>query len=610
MQFNVEKLNEKLAESLKILAKRYDFEVEKTGIIIEHIKREDNIVKSYFSDDKLIIESKNISGFYKSFSEYLRIKKDYQSKYHFEKLGLMIDNSRNGVTNVEYTKECIERLAFMGHNTLYLYLEDTYLLDEEEYFGYLRGAYTKEELKEIDDYADLFNIELVPCIQTLAHINQFFYWEHIANKYADIDDILCVGNADVNKLIENMIKHFSTTLRSRRIHLGMDEAYNLGRGTYANVNGLKEKPQIMLEHLRTLLKICQKYDLKPIIWDDMFFTNYSKFEENDVNFKIPDGISLMYWDYYNSKKEHYIDRIKQRKNISGDVKFAGGAWRWTGYTPHHSKTIKTLNASMQACFDENIEEVLITSWADDGTESPVFNQFLGALIAAEKSYESDNYQEKTKFYLGLDFNEYMSVEKLDLVENTDNDYTPSKYLFYEDALMSKFVYHSNLIEENLTEIYSNLEKEYGEYKEKYINNELLSTYFSFYEKYANILKYKWNLALNIYKAYSSKNKELIKIEIEKIGKILETLPKFIKIRKKLWYLENKRYGFEVLEQRFGGLMQRLLSIKEDLETYVEKDIIISELEEKRIALDPAFENKGLFLYNRSQRIMSASKMIW
>lgn len=49
----------------------------------------------------------------------------------------------------------------------------------------------------------------------------------------------------------------------------------------------------------------------------------------------------MYWDYYNSNKQHYIDRIDKRNKIS-DILFAGGAWKWVGYTPHHSKTIMTL----------------------------------------------------------------------------------------------------------------------------------------------------------------------------------------------------------------------------------------------------------------------------
>ncbi|WP_156286538.1 beta-N-acetylhexosaminidase [Oceanivirga salmonicida] len=609
-KINICKLPVDLQDALKVLEKKNYFKVSLDGLEIIYTKTDDNLVLLDEKDNKLNIKSSDKAGFFRALSQYLFNNKKINTKRNFEKLGLMIDNSRNGVTNVEYTKSVIENIAFMGMNTLYLYLEDTYILEEEPYFGHLRGAYTKAELKELDDYAYMFGIELVPCIQALAHINQFFYWEHISRKYADLDDILCVGDTNVLKLIENMIKHFSNTLRTRRIHLGMDEAYNLGRGRYADINGLKEKPYIMLEHLKDMLRLCDKYGMKPMIWDDMFFSNYAKLSENDKDFYIPDGISLMYWDYYNSKKEHYIERFKQRKSISNDVLFAGGAWRWTGYTPHHSKTKLTLNASMSACVEENIKEVLITSWADDGTESPVFNEYLGCLIAADKSYNDNSYEKDCIKYIGIDIKDYMSTEKLDFVENTDKDYTPSKYFFYEDLLMSKFVYHNSKIKEDLTIKYAEYEELYKNLENKYNDNELLKTYFAFYNKYAKILKYKWNLSTIIYEAYNKNDKETLKKCITKIDKLIEILPELQIIRKKLWYIENKRYGLEVLEQRFGGMLLRFISVKQDLLSYIKSDIKIDELDEKRLALDEMFEGQSFIHYNRAQRMVSASKMIW
>ena len=59
----------------------------------------------------------------------------------------------------------------MGYNTLELYAEDTYRVEGEPYFGYLRGGYTAAEIKDIDAYALQHGVELIPCIQTLAHFN-------------------------------------------------------------------------------------------------------------------------------------------------------------------------------------------------------------------------------------------------------------------------------------------------------------------------------------------------------------------------------------------------------------------------------------------------------
>ena len=84
----------------------------------------------------------------------------------FRRCGVMLDLSRDGAMRVDKIKEYIRAIAALGLNVLMLYLEDLYPLEGYSYFGYQRGAYTAEELKEIDDYAATFGIETVPCIQT------------------------------------------------------------------------------------------------------------------------------------------------------------------------------------------------------------------------------------------------------------------------------------------------------------------------------------------------------------------------------------------------------------------------------------------------------------
>ena len=83
----------------------------------------------------------------------------------FDTLGAMIDCSRGAVPTVDALMELIRYMALMGLNTLQLYMEDTYEIADEEYFGLFRGAYSHEELKAIDCYAWEFGIEVWPCIQ-------------------------------------------------------------------------------------------------------------------------------------------------------------------------------------------------------------------------------------------------------------------------------------------------------------------------------------------------------------------------------------------------------------------------------------------------------------
>ena len=115
-------------------------------------------------------------------------------KYQPNRLGTMIDCSRNAVASVESVKKWIDLTSSIGYNTLMLYTEDTYEVSGEPYFGYMRGRYSREELRGLDAYAKNKNMELIPCIQTLAHLNALNRWPEYKEHF-DVDDILlnCVG---------------------------------------------------------------------------------------------------------------------------------------------------------------------------------------------------------------------------------------------------------------------------------------------------------------------------------------------------------------------------------------------------------------------------------
>ena len=141
-----------------------------------------------------------------------------------KRLGVMIDCSRNAVMKPETIKRFVGYIKKAGYNAVYLYMEDTYEIDGEPYFGHLRGRYTQAELKEINDFCISEGIEAIPCVQTLAHLNQIFKW----NEYKPINDcadILLTNDARTEKLIENMFSSLKKCFDTRSINIGMDEAH-------------------------------------------------------------------------------------------------------------------------------------------------------------------------------------------------------------------------------------------------------------------------------------------------------------------------------------------------------------------------------------------------
>ena len=229
----------------------------------------------------------------------------------FNKLGNMVDCSRNAVITVEAFQKLVRMSALMGHNAFMLYTEDTYEIKSEPYFGWGRGRYSEEELQQMDAYAKRFGIELIPCIQTLAHLKTMLNLPAMG-KYRDIGDILNVASEDTYVLIDKMLEAMHRNLSSRCINIGMDEAHMLGRGNYLKTQPYTERSEIMRRHLARVVELCRKWGYEPLMWDDMFFrvnspTNQYKgsFVDEQTAASLPGDLNMIYWDYSHPTKEPY-----------------------------------------------------------------------------------------------------------------------------------------------------------------------------------------------------------------------------------------------------------------------------------------------------------------
>ena len=115
----------------------------------------------------------------------------------------MIDCSRGGVLKHSSVFTLMRHCALMGINMMQLYTEDTYEMEGETFFGYLRGGYTRQELINMDDYAFALGIELVPCIQTLGHLGQILQWPKY-HVYRDTNEVLLSNWDETYNLIEKV----------------------------------------------------------------------------------------------------------------------------------------------------------------------------------------------------------------------------------------------------------------------------------------------------------------------------------------------------------------------------------------------------------------------
>ena len=531
----------------------------------------------------------------------------------FRRFGTMLDCSRNAVMTVEALKRWIDLTADLGYNTLLLYTEDTYEIEGEPYFGYMRGRYTKEELREADRYARSKGMEVIPCIQTLAHLNAIVRWPAYQG-HVDTGDILLAGDEAVYELIDKMFATVSRCIESRTVNIGMDEAHMIGRGKYYDLHGDSDRSQILIEHVKRVAQIGERYGLTLAMWSDMFFRLAAggEYYAQDVNIdesirqQIPKNVELIYWDYYSTDKSRYDGMLSAHNKLKEGTWFAGGLWTWMGFAPHNGYSIKATRAALCSCREQGTQDVFLTMWGDNGGECSKFAMLPALFYAAElaKGNEDINtIKEKFRQKYGIAFDEFLLLD-LPGTPGVSDDHVrdAEKYLLYNDCFMGLF--DANLAGDEGAKYAvckENLEKveHTGEW----------SLLFETQKALCQVLELKALLGVRTHKIYAAwkaagdkmaeSRKEMEEL-LSDYRKLLDKLDSFYKTYKKQWFSENKPHGFDVQDIRLGGLSRRIQSCLERLEDlYQGKIQVIEELEEEQLDIRGVPGTPGDALYFNS-----------
>ena len=514
-------------------------------------------------------------------------------KPHFDTVGAMFDVSRNAVLKPDTLKYLIRRMAVMGLNMIMLYTEDTYEIEGRPYFGYMRGRYTREEIKGTDEYAGAFGIELIPCIQLLGHLAKALKWNW-ARDIRDTDDILLAGEEETYRFIEDAVKSIASMFSSKRIHIGMDEAHQMGLGRYLDKNGYKNRFEIFSNHLKRVKEITDKYGLKPMIWGDMFIRiasktgDYNKLDVKkippEVKAMIPDGLQHVCWDYYHNDEDFYHTFLHIHHELGNDILFAGGIWTWSGPAVHNKLTFDNANPALMVCKKEGIKEVFATVWNDDGAETSVIASILGLQFFAEHNYAEEldikKLNKRFEFCCGVSYDDFMKLDTLDSIDDNMSN-SPSKYLLYQDPLIG-------LLDKQIDGI--DVDGHYKKVSDSLGQNgnipDMLKPLFDFALRLSRVLEIKGSIGLKLKQAYDLKNSHDLKCIVDSLTVLLKRVEELRLCHRMLWMRYNKPFGWEVLDARYGIIKVRIDSTIDRISDYLEGKIeCIEELDEERLPFD-------------------------
>lgn len=539
-----------------------------------------------------------------------RIKKnDYdfmvEEMPQFDTTGVMPDLSKAPMS-VDYMYCFMDYMAVMGLNMMLLYVEDIFSVPSRKYFGYMKGRYTEADLRAMDDYAFEYGIELIPCIQTLGHLQEYLRW----GESADIRETANELNVDTEatyKFIEDMIVAITTPLRSKRVHIGMDETWGVGRGEESlRKYGLRNQADLFINHLQKVAAITDRLGLKAMIWNDFIFCLHSesggsKYDletqiPQEIMDRFPKNVQLVYWHYGEEVQGCDEYMIQKNQLFGNDVIFAGGLMMWTNALPDNMLSYEATEEGLLAAKKCGLREVFTTLWLLPKRGCDYSGSFLHLQQYAEHTYNASVTKEQLaarfEACTGASYEAFMNMSQFGNIID-GREYSPydarfhgQKYM-WDDVLLGK--YDLFLQKDKISGHYKKMKDYYEKFAQK------RDKWYEVYHRCAVIFDYlavKTFIGENLQNKYLQNDREfLVECEEKLFPELLEKTKALHECYRNMWFTTRKSIGWERIDERFGGMEARIVTAICRLRDYNNGVIsAIEELDEIRLPVGESMDS--------------------
>jgi len=181
---------------------------------------------------KIYLEADSLQGMFYGFQTLVQLLNSNSSKELLPQLaivdfprleirGVSDDISRGQSAKINNLKKFIKILSHFKINQYYLvYMQDMFTFENYPEIGKGRGAYSKEEIKDLFNFAKKYFVELIPIFQTIGHWENILYNEKYW-QYGEFpgSNSLNIANEEIYPLLDNMIKRLEVKFLNQIISI-------------------------------------------------------------------------------------------------------------------------------------------------------------------------------------------------------------------------------------------------------------------------------------------------------------------------------------------------------------------------------------------------------
>ena len=527
-------------------------------------------------DSKIIIEAKSKQGIFYGVQTFVQLLNSSQNKLSINSIkiidfpalqirGVSDDISRGQAPTIENLKKFIKNLSHFKINQYYLvYMQDMFKFKSYPSIGKDRGAYSREEIKELINFAKRCFVEIIPIFQTIGHWDNILhdpdYW-----KYGEFpgSNSLNIANEEIYEILDKMIGELSEVFRSEYFHIGADESFDVGKVNsrqYIEDVGIANA---YLKHYKKVYEIVRKYGYKKvIIYHDILF----KFKE--VLKGLPTDIIIMYWQYHTKKNHPILDKIE---NFEFPIIVSPSIMDYNRIFPSIAKSEQNIMNLIKYGNKKDVIGEVTSSWGDYRNKEIRENRIYGFTFSAMVGWDPIKEVNTLKFWKALfihffGVNDRRLIEifsKFRLIQDRKSLHTrPSGYynhFFAHPFNKNTTKYKKNMKTKGFRNLIAEMDdiiKKCGELEEIVLKNKINIINLAFIAKHIRFYcKKRFNSKKNVKINFKKTKKDQKDRMVQEIEALKEELTDLLEEYEELWLKCSKKEGFKYIKQKYLWLIK-------------------------------------------------------
>ena len=274
--------------------------------------------------------------------------------------GVMLDISRDKVPTMETLYALVERLASLKINQVQLYSEHTFAYRNHGDVNDAASPLDADDIRSLDAFCRGRHVELVPNQNCLGHMNRWLAHQRyrplaiapdgFVDPYGISRQAMTLEptNPGSLALVRELLAELLPLFTARRVHVGLDEAWELPHARTAD----------FLNWVTTLRGLPELDGREMLMWSDMLAG------QRDLLGALPSGVTVCEWGY--DDWHPFDERCADLAAAGVPFWVAPGTSSWLSILGRLTNARTTCRRAAEAALAHGGAGYLNTDWGDNG----------------------------------------------------------------------------------------------------------------------------------------------------------------------------------------------------------------------------------------------------